>query len=93
VTAGAGGRLAAYAWNASAAWFDPAAHAATFLVLTEPGAPAASGLTTARAVATFGRPAVTYQYKKYAILVWPDANLLASLKGGQSGTPAAPKHR
>lgn len=93
VTAGAGGRLAAYAWNASAAWFDPAARTATFLVLTEPGAPGASSLTTARAVATFGRPAVTYQYKKYAILVWPGANLLAGLKGGQSGTPSAPKHR
>ena len=77
VTAGAGGRLAAYAWNASAAWFDPAAHAATFLVLAEPGAPAAFRPDAARAVATFGRPAVTYQYKEYAILVWPDANLLA----------------
>ena len=49
VTAGAGGRLAAYAWNASAAWYDPARRAATFLVLPAPGAPGAPGLTAARA--------------------------------------------
>ncbi len=93
VTAGDGGRLAAYAWNASAAWFDPAAHDATFLVLAEPGTPGASGLTTARAVATFGRPSVTYQYEEYAILVWRGANLLTELEAGQSGAPAAPKHQ
>ncbi len=33
VTPGADGRLAAYAWNASSAWYDPAARTATFLVL------------------------------------------------------------
>ena len=50
-------------------------------MLTAPGAPGSlPALTAARAVATFGRPAVTYQYKEYAILVWPGANLLAGLK-------------
>jgi hypothetical protein len=95
VTAGADGRLAAYAWNASAAWYDPAARTATFLVLAEPGGrgPGPAGLTTARAVATFGPPAVRYQFKEYAILVWPRANLLDGLRAGQSGAPAAPKQR
>ena len=43
VTPGTGGRLAAYAWNASAAWYDPGARAATFLVIDrEHQAPPAS---------------------------------------------------
>ena len=56
VTAGPGGRLTAYQWNASSAWFDPARAAATFLVLATPSG---SGLTAARAAATFGPPAAT----------------------------------
>ncbi len=42
--------IGAYTWNASQRWFDPAAHAAHFLVLTAPGLPDAaggSGLTVA----------------------------------------------
>ena len=77
------GRLGAYTWNASTAWFDPAAHTANFLVLTAPGAPATAGgagLTVAEATATFGRPASTYRYGEYVILVWPRGeNLLARL--------------
>jgi hypothetical protein len=100
VTPGADGRLAAYAWNASSAWYDPAARTATFLVLDErgfatpggPGTPGASGVTAARAIATFGPPAASYQYKEYEILVWRrGTNLLADLRRGQSETPAAPK--
>jgi hypothetical protein len=79
VAPGPGGRLAAYAWNSSAAWYDPAAPAATFLVLTATGD---QGLTAARAVATFGPPATTFRYKEYAVLVWHrGANLLAGLAG------------
>jgi hypothetical protein len=89
VAPGAGGRLTAYAWNACAAWYDPAARAATFLVLTGPGTP---GVTAARASATFGPPARAYRYKEYAILAWgPGVNLLAELRAVQSGAPAAPK--
>jgi hypothetical protein len=65
-------------------------HAANFLVLTGsqqpssaagPGAPIAGGPTAARAVATFGRPARTYRYRGYLILVWPRGeNLLARLR-------------
>jgi hypothetical protein len=78
-----GGRIAAFAWNASAAWFDPARQTANFLVLTVPGAPAAAGgqgMTVAEATATFGRPARIDRYGEYLILVWPQAeNLLARL--------------
>jgi hypothetical protein len=79
-----GGLIGAYTWNASAAWFDPAGHTANFLVLTAPGAPAAAageGMTVAEARATFGRPARTYRYGEYMILVWPrDENLLDRLR-------------
>ena len=79
-----GGLIGAYTWNASATWFDPIGHTANFLVLTAPGAPAAAGgegLTVAEATATFGRPARTYRYGDYLILVWPHGeNLLARLR-------------
>ncbi len=68
------GHLIAYAWNASAGWFDPARHRANFLLLSGPaGSTAAggSGITKAQAIATFGRPARTYRYRGYRILVWP----------------------
>ncbi len=79
VTPGPDGRLAACAWNASAAWYAPAARAATFLVIE--GAPGSSGLTTARAIATFGPPATSYRYKEYEILVWRrGADLLADVR-------------
>ena len=78
------GRIGAYAWNASAAWLDPARRTANFLVLTVPGASAAAGgagMTSAEATATFGRPARVYRYDEYLILVWPRAeNLLARLR-------------
>jgi hypothetical protein len=78
------GLIGAYTWNASAAWFDPAASTASFLVLTAPGAPASAGgegLTAAEATATFGRPARIYRYGAYLILRWPRAdNLLARLR-------------
>ena len=80
----ADGRIGAYTWNASATWFDPVGQTANFLVLTAPGAPAAAGgegLTVAEATATFGRPARTYRYGEYMILVWPRAeNLLGRLR-------------
>jgi hypothetical protein len=80
----AGGLIGAYTWNASATWFDPIGHTANFLVLTAAGAPAAAGgegMTVAEATATFGRPARTYRYGDYVILVWPRAvNLLDRLR-------------
>jgi hypothetical protein len=39
------------------------------------------GLTAAQATATFGRPAKTFRYDDYLILVWPSGdNLLARLR-------------
>ena len=80
----AGGQLAAYTWNASTTWFDPAGSTANFLVITAPGAPATAGgvgLTAAQATATFGRPAKTFRYDDYLILVWPSGdNLLTRLR-------------
>ena len=80
----AGGRVRAYAWNASLRWFDPAGHTANFLVLTAarlPGSAGGSGITVAETTATFGRPARTYRYREYVILVWPRGeNLLARLR-------------
>jgi hypothetical protein len=77
------GRIGAYAWNASAGWFDPARHRANFLVLTAPGVPDAigdEGMTVAEARETFGRPRRTFRYQDYVILVWPrDDNLLDRL--------------
>jgi hypothetical protein len=79
VAPGQDGRLAAYAWNASAAWYAPGARAATFLVIE--GAPGGSGVTTGRAVATFGPPAASYRYRDYEVLVWRrGANLLAGVR-------------
>ncbi len=93
VTTGPGGRLAAYTWNASAAWFDPARQAASFLVLAAPGTPGSSGLTAARAVATFGEPARTYRFDGFDILVWPRGdNVLTRLGAGQSAVQAGPQH-
>jgi hypothetical protein len=40
-----------------------------------------AGVTTARAVAAFGPPAVSYRYKQYEILTWGrGVNLLADLR-------------
>jgi sec-independent protein translocase protein TatA len=72
VTPGANGRLTAYAGTASAAWYNPAAPAATFLVLAAP---------VKQAIASFGPPAASYRYREYEILVWrPGANLIARLR-------------
>ena len=96
VTNGRGGRLIPYTWNASTDWFDPARHRATFLVTVAPGGAGArgeaAGPTAAEAAATFGRPARSYQFQQYTVLVWPPgSNLLTSLRAGQSGPPPAPK--
>ena len=98
VTEGPGGRLIPYTWNASTDWFDPARYRATFLVAAAPGADGAdgaagsTGLSVAQAAATFGRPARSYQYQQYTVLVWPPgSNLLTGLRAGQSATPPAPK--
>ena len=74
--AAAGKYVTARTWNATSTWFDPARHDADFLVLSTFGA---YEVSRAEAVATFGRPARTYRYRDYTIMVWRE-NLLARLR-------------
>jgi hypothetical protein len=75
--AGPDGRyVAARQWEANRAWYDPAAHRANFAVLSTVGAAEVSG---PEVIATFGRPARTYHYREYTIMVW-NGNLLARLR-------------
>jgi hypothetical protein len=68
--------LAAYKWEASGSWFDPARHSANYLVLSTFGA---YEVSARQAVATFGPPSRTYRYREYTIMVWPE-NLFARLR-------------
>jgi hypothetical protein len=68
--------IAAETWNADSSWYDPSSHRANFVVLSSFGAFEVGGQ---QAVATFGRPARTYRYRDYTIMVWNE-NLLALLK-------------
>lgn len=62
-----------------AGWYDPAANTADFVLLA-PGTGQFAGFTDMRVVtATFGRPARTYRYDGYKILVWPHTNLLTEV--------------
>jgi hypothetical protein len=63
-------------WEANQSWYDPAAHRATFAVLSTVGAAEVSG---SEVIATFGPPARTYHYREYTIMVWNE-NLLARLR-------------
>lgn len=71
-----------YPWETDRSLLDPAVSRATF-VLTTPasrgaGSAGGAGVTRREAIAAFGRPARTYWYEGYAILVW-HRNLLAHL--------------
>jgi hypothetical protein len=71
-----GGFIAARTWNADSSWYNPALHRANFVVLSSSGVYEVNGQ---QAVATFGRPALTYRYRDYTIMVWNE-NLLRRLK-------------
>jgi hypothetical protein len=66
-------RLSPLGWEEDMRLFDPATHRANFLVLAH-----YPDVTLQRAVKTFGRPAKTYHYEEYTILVWQE-NLLRYL--------------
>jgi len=66
-------RLGPFRWEADMRLFDPATHQANFLVLAH-----GADVTLQQATETFGRPAKTYHYQAYTILVWPE-NLLRYL--------------
>jgi len=73
VVPGRNGQLAPRHWLADMRLFSPAGHTADFLVIV-PGGP----VTSAQALATFGRPARVYHYQGYTIMVW-HKNLLREL--------------
>jgi hypothetical protein len=74
--AAAGRDIAPRGWESDRSWFDPARHAANFLVLSSFGP---YQVSAREAVATFGQPARTYRYRVYTIMVW-NTNLLARLR-------------
>jgi hypothetical protein len=81
-----GGRLIPSNIESDWAWYDPAHNSANFVVLT-PGYPGYPGFTSKRAVlATFGRPARTYHFGSFTVLVW-HKNLLRDLGPPRLGAP------
>ena len=73
-----GGRLVPSTLESKADWYDPDRNTANFVVLF-PGVAGYPGFTQEQAVlATFGKPARTYQVGPYRVLVW-NSNLLSEL--------------
>ena len=80
-----GGRLAPSNVESDWAWYNPAHNSANFVVLSR-GVPGYPGFTSKRAVmATFGRPAQTYHFGIYTVLIW-HKNLLSELPPPRLGT-------
>jgi hypothetical protein len=77
VAAGTG--LARDDWEVRPAWYDPARHQATFMVLSTawPGKTSPGWMGNVRAA--FGQPARIYYVGTYTVLVW-NKNLLADLR-------------
>jgi hypothetical protein len=67
--------LVPYLWESDLASYDPARHYANFVVADGPSAWPGMQLSAQR---TFGRPARSYQFDGYTILVW-HTNVLAKL--------------
>jgi hypothetical protein len=70
--------LAPYPWESDMTAFNPRTSDADFLVATAPGSFAGGTVTVAEAIAKFGKPARTYHFEQYTILVWRK-NLLSEL--------------
>jgi hypothetical protein len=62
-----------------AGWYDTADNTADFVVLAPGDGEFAPFTDQAPILATFGRPARTYHFEQYTILVWPHRNLLTEL--------------
>ena len=72
-------QAAAYRWESSADWYQPARHDATFVIaVTDPTAPGGGGLPVTEVRARFGRPAAQYQIGQDVIMLY-DYNLLTRL--------------
>jgi hypothetical protein len=77
------GHLAAVLYQSSVDAFSPWQHNADFLVTQTPaigpGYPAQTAAPHSAVLATFGRPARTYRFDGYTVLVW-NVNLLTRLR-------------
>ncbi|MGD0554569.1 MAG: hypothetical protein ABSA93_06265 [Streptosporangiaceae bacterium] len=72
------GRLIRGTVETDETWYDPRQYSANFVVLF-PGISGYPGFTnSSQTLATFGKPARTYRFASYTILVW-NKNLLAEL--------------
>ncbi|MGD0704531.1 MAG: hypothetical protein ABSA02_32160 [Trebonia sp.] len=76
--------LSAYLWEFNDQWLDSQASDVNFVVATAPGPHPGSTVTSAEAIAQFGRPYQQYHYQGYVIMVWRK-NLLGEL--GRSYLP------
>lgn len=66
-------------WESVESWYDPKTHYANFIVTATGKGDRSFHLTPTREIAAFGKPAHTYHYGYYRILVW-NKNLLPLLK-------------
>ncbi len=78
---------APYPWEADEQLADPAAHTANFVVIV-PG----PDISRKLAIKTFGKPARTYRFESYVIMVW-DKNLLGQLSPACTPAPGPEKCR
>jgi hypothetical protein len=72
---------AVYAWEADAAWYDPGARRANFVVAMENPDGPLGGIAVSAGQEFFGRPAHTYRVDGYVIMVYR-YNLLTRLADG-----------
>jgi hypothetical protein len=73
-----GGGTAANAWETEATWYNPADSAASFVILASSPPSTASTPPLAAVRAFYGKPARTYRFQQYTVLVY-DYNLLRQL--------------
>jgi hypothetical protein len=67
-----------YRWESRSSWYDPSRHTATFVALTTVPRKFENDAWLNQMSSTFGRPARTYHFGKYTVLVW-NYNLLTRL--------------
>jgi hypothetical protein len=84
VTLNASGLAARGDWETRASWYDPQTTSANFVVTVSTPSSQAWELAPFEARDTFGRPAHTYHYGRYSILVWR-TNIIPRLAAGVPG--------
>ena len=79
-----GGRVVRpYLWETKRSWYDPRSQRANFVVSARQPSTEAERVSPALARQAFGRPARTYRFGRYTVMVW-DKNLLSLLSPGQN---------